>query len=219
MYNADRRSQEFMRGVHDFLNVAKANTQNGFICCPCGLCKNEKDYSCSRKIHEHLFTSGFMPNYICWTKHGERGVIMEEDDEEEGDDDNMIICGFAEYGAFDDTAIGKAEEEVAAEDEPDDDLGQAIRDAQREYKSDKEKIKLKLMLEDHKKLLYPTTEEGQKKLGATLELLQWKTKNGVSDKGFGELLTITKKMLPKANELPATTYATKQVVCPLGLEI
>jgi hypothetical protein len=26
-------------------------------------------------------------------------------------------------------------------------------------------------------------------------------------------------MLPKANELPATTYAAKQVVCPLGLEI
>ena len=96
MYNIDRRSPEFMRGVHDFLNVAKANTRNGFMCCPCVLCKNEKDYSCSRKIHEHLFTSGFMPNYICWTKHGERGVIMEEDDEEEGDDDNMIIHGFAE---------------------------------------------------------------------------------------------------------------------------
>ena len=113
MYNADRRSPEFMRGVHDFLNVAKANTRNGFICCPCVLCKNEMDYSCSRKIHEHLFTSGFMPNYICWTMHGERGVIMEEDEEEVGDDDNMIICGFAEYGAFDDTAMGEAEEKVA----------------------------------------------------------------------------------------------------------
>ena len=47
-----------------------------------------------------------MPNYICWTKHKERHVIMEEDDEE-GDDDNIIIRGFAEYGAFDDTAMGK----------------------------------------------------------------------------------------------------------------
>ena len=34
---------------------------------------------------------------------------MEEDEEEEGDDDNIIICGFAEYGAFDDTVIGEAE--------------------------------------------------------------------------------------------------------------
>jgi hypothetical protein len=45
--------------------------------------------------------------------------------------------------------------------------------------------------------------------------LQWKAKNGVSDKEFGELLTIAKKMLPKANKLLATTYAAKQVVCPL----
>jgi len=26
-------------------------------------------------------------------------------------------------------------------------------------------------------------------------------------------------MLPKDNELPATTYEAKQVVCPMGLEI
>jgi hypothetical protein len=65
------------------------------------------------------------------------------------------------------------------------------------------------MLEDHKKLLYLTCEERQKKLGTTLELLQWKAKNGVSDKGFEELLTIAKNMLSKANELPATIYAAK----------
>jgi hypothetical protein len=60
---------------------------------------------------------------------------MEED--KEGDDGNIIIHGFAEYGAFDDTAMGEAEEEVAAEDEPADDLGQAIRDAQRECESER----------------------------------------------------------------------------------
>ena len=118
-----------------------------------------------------------MPNYICWTKHGERCVIIEED-KEEGDDDNIIICGFAEYGAFDDSAMGEAEEEVAAEDEPDDDLGQAIYDAQRECESEKEKIKFERMLEDHKKLLYPTCEEGQKKVGyhtgiAAMEGKEW----------------------------------------------
>jgi hypothetical protein len=55
-----------------------------------------------------------------------------------------------------------AKEEVAAEDEPDDDLGQAIRDAQRECESEKEKIKFECMLEDHNKLLYLTAEVGQK---------------------------------------------------------
>jgi len=57
-------------------------------------------------------------------------------------------------------------------------------------------------------LLYPTCDAGQKKLGTTLELLQWKTKNGVSDKGFEELLKIQKKMLPKDNELPSTMSYT-----------
>jgi hypothetical protein len=78
------------------------------------------------------------------------------------DDDNIIIHSFAEYGAFDDITMGEAKEEVTAEDEPIDDLGQAIHDAQRECESDKEKIKFERMLDDHKKLLYPTCEEGQK---------------------------------------------------------
>ena len=43
--------------------------------------------------------------------------------------------------------------------------------------------------------------------------------NGVSDKGFGELLRLVKKMLPKDNELATTTYEAKQLVCPLGLEV
>jgi hypothetical protein len=55
---------------------------------------------------------------------------------------------------------GEVEEEVAAEDELIDDLGQAIRDAQRECESEKEKIKFEHMLEDHKKLLYPTYDAG-----------------------------------------------------------
>ena len=37
-----------------------------------------------------------------------------------------------------------------------------------------------------------------------MELLQWKATNGVSDKGFGELLKLLKKILPKDNELPST---------------
>jgi hypothetical protein len=51
MYNANRRSLKFIRGVHDFLNVAKTNMRNGF--CPCVLGKNEKNYASSRTVHEH----------------------------------------------------------------------------------------------------------------------------------------------------------------------
>ena len=38
------------------------------------------------------------------------------------------------------------------------------------------------MLEDHKKLLYLNCEGDKKKLGTTLELLQWKAENGVSER-------------------------------------
>ncbi|KAK1670522.1 hypothetical protein QYE76_058681 [Lolium multiflorum] len=75
------------------------------------------------------------------------------------------------------------------------------------------------MLEDHNKLLYPNCEDGQKKLGTTLELLQWKAENGTSDKGFEKLLKIIKKILPRENVLPSSTYEAKKVVCPLGLEV
>jgi hypothetical protein len=83
---ADRRSGDFIKGVHSFLNVAKANKRNGFMCCPCGVCQNEKDYPSSKTLHIHLFRFGFMSGYNYWTKHGERGVMMEDNDEEENDD-------------------------------------------------------------------------------------------------------------------------------------
>ena len=57
------------------------------------------------------------------------------------------------------------------------------------------------------------------RLQAGVKKLQWKAANGVSDKGFAELLGLVKKMLPEGNELPPTTYEAKNVVCPLGLDI
>jgi hypothetical protein len=57
-----------------------------------------------------------------------------------------------------------------------------------------------------------------KKLGTTLELLQWKASNGLSDKGFKELLKLIKKLLPEGNTLLETTYKARHAVCPLALE-
>ena len=106
MYNADRRSEEFINGVHYFLSVAETNKRDGFMCCPCAVCKNLTEYSNSRTLHSHLLKSGFVPNYICWTKHGESGIIMdegEEEEEEELDHANII----AQYGGFNDVAMGE----------------------------------------------------------------------------------------------------------------
>ncbi|KAK1630891.1 hypothetical protein QYE76_005206 [Lolium multiflorum] len=80
-----------------------------------------------------------MPSYYCWTKHGERGVMMEDNDEEEEDDD-----GYPNFPEYDDTE-GNEDNEVEdqeAPDEPaDDDLGRAIADARRECETEKERCK------------------------------------------------------------------------------
>ena len=96
----NQRTSEFISGLRNFLDVAQANSENGFMCCSCVDCQNKKDYSSSKTLHSHLLRKGFMPSYNCWTKHGERGVMM-EDNEEDKDDDNYM---FLEYG---DTARGK----------------------------------------------------------------------------------------------------------------
>jgi hypothetical protein len=120
---------------------------------------------------------------------------MMEDNEEEENDDNYPM--FPEYGG---NARGEAEDKEAP-DEPmlDDDLRRVIVDAQREAESANEKLKLERLLEDHKKKLYSTCEDGNTKLGTTLELLQWKAKNVVTDSGFEKLLKIMKRQLPRGN--------------------
>jgi hypothetical protein len=107
-----------------------------------------------------------MSGYNCWTKHGERGVMMEDNDEEENDDN------YPEFPKTTDTAMEDNEEgEERASDVPVDDLGQVIVDEQIDCESEKEREKLECMLDDHKNNLYPNCEDGQKKLENTLELL------------------------------------------------
>jgi hypothetical protein len=70
---------------------------------------------------------------------------------------------------------------------------------------------------DYRILFYPDCKQGHKKFGATLELLQWKASNDLSDKGFEELLKLIKNLLPESNTLPKTTYEARCVVCPVGI--
>ena len=205
----DRRIAAYREGVHSFRDAAEANKQGGgFMFCPCVECQNEKDHTSSRVIHSHLLRFGFMSGYNVWTKHGEKGVMMDDGDEEDNDDNYRSM--FTEYG---DTAMEDNEEEGQGEerapDEPADDLGRVISDARRGCDTEKERLQFEQMLQDHNKLLYRTCEDGQKKLGSTLELLKWKAESSVADSAFEKLLLIMKKMLPRKNELPANTR-TKQ---------
>ena len=158
---------------------------------------------------------------------------MMEYGEEEEDDDNYVPPEYGDAAKREavedqeepddvpnDTATGEAaENQEELDDVPDDDLRRVIVDARTQCESQKEKLKFDCMLEDHKKGLYPNCEDGNTKLGTILELLQWKAENAVPDKGFEKLMKILKKKLPKDNELPDSTYAAKNIVCPLGLEV
>ncbi len=154
-----------------------------------------------------------MPSYNCWTSHGEQGVEMEEDEVE---DDN--IPDFAQYAGFEGNQTGEEDRDTDDNDVADD-LGQMLQDAKEDCESEKGAHKLDKMSEDHRTSLYPGCEQGHKKLDTTLEFLQWKAKNGVSDKAFGDLLKLVKNILPEGNKLPETMYEAKNIVCPLGLEV
>jgi hypothetical protein len=121
-----------------YLDVAESNKRNGFMCCPCIHCENKKDYSSTRTLHSHICASGFMSNYICWTSHGERGVIMD-------DNEQKIFYGnfpsHAGFGAFDDDVAMEEYEGEVVDDDPTDDLGHALHDAREDYESENERMK------------------------------------------------------------------------------
>ena len=101
MYDVDRHTSEYMVPLKKILDVAEANRVNNFMPCPCVKCRNIKGYSKRSSLHADLVRHGFMPSYYCWTRHGERGVMM-EDNEEEEDDDN-----YPPFPEYDDSARGK----------------------------------------------------------------------------------------------------------------
>ena len=105
--------------------------------------------------------------------------------------------------------MGEAEEDAEGH-VVEDDLGQMLHKTEEVCETENESRDLKRMLEDYRILLYLDCKQGQKKLGTTLELLQWKASNSLSDKGFEELLKLIKNLLPEGNTLLETTYEAKK---------
>jgi hypothetical protein len=56
-------------------------------------------------------------------------------------------------------------------------------------------------------------------LEADIMLLEFKSTNDLSDKGFDQLLAIVRKLLLEKNELPEKTFLAKQMIYPIGLEV
>jgi hypothetical protein len=115
----DRCTMAWIIGLKSFLDVAEAHrSSKGSMCCPCCICKNNKEFSRRSTLHVHLIKRGFIDNNTLWTKHGEPGVLM-KDDEEDDDDDSAHLY---EAGAFNDEPMDK-DEKNATEEQPRDELG------------------------------------------------------------------------------------------------
>ena len=74
-----RTSDGYLAGMRGFIVVAKKemtkrNAQ--IIQCPCRACVNNILHPINT-VEDHLFVSGFMDGYTCWTKHGEDAVMSE----------------------------------------------------------------------------------------------------------------------------------------------
>ncbi|KAK9088039.1 hypothetical protein Syun_030433 [Stephania yunnanensis] len=80
---------EFVAGVKEFIKFAMQHCttylNKAKIRCPCRKCRNEKYYDVDT-IELHLVRGGFIPDYYCWTAHGEEEIVSDDDD---GGDDPM----------------------------------------------------------------------------------------------------------------------------------
>ena len=76
---------------------------------------------------------------------------MEDNKEEHFDDHFPENAGI---GAFDDDIPIEEPELDVAENDPNDDLGQALHKVQADCESEMERLKFQKLLEDHRKLLY-----------------------------------------------------------------
>lgn len=80
----DRGSMAWINGPMTFLDTAESNmSAKGFMCCPCRICQNDKEYSKRNTMYSCTYNEGFMVSYYLWAKHGEPEVLMGPDEEED----------------------------------------------------------------------------------------------------------------------------------------
>ncbi|KAJ0554458.1 putative Transposase-associated domain-containing protein [Helianthus annuus] len=179
----DRTKKPYMDGVAAFLDYAvrnlkmstnidpKKTKQKTKIPCPCINCLNHYSLPLDEVDH-HLFNKGIDPNYTRWIKHGEKDEPVK----------NVL---HTEY--FDTEIPTDATETI-----------EMVNATEDNFTEDYEK--LQELLVDAEKPLYKGCPNFTK-LSALVQLVNLKSKHGVSDKCFTELLVLLKKMLPEGNEM------------------
>ncbi|XP_039815036.1 uncharacterized protein LOC120677915 [Panicum virgatum] len=219
LYGTKAGNLDFVNGVDSFVQTAKAHKNlqdDGYVYCPCIDCKNQKQFGNVEQIRFHLLFRGFMPNYQVWNKHGEVGETMHSvhEDRHETVEETTNPEIVEETGH---ESVNETMQETLVADDVVDALDQMIRDAEPDFLDKKNLKKLEQRRIDARTPLYPSCSVS--KLEANLMLLEMKSSNGLSDKGFDDLLSLLQKLLPSPNGLPENTYQAKQMICPMGLEV
>jgi hypothetical protein len=105
-----------------------------------------------------------------------------------------------------------------ADDTKDNDgISQLLHNVETGCLSERQLRKLDKMRQDGKTPLYKNCP--MSKLEADIMLLEFKSTNRLSDKGFNQLLGIIRILLPEKNELLEKIYLVKQMICPISLEV
>jgi hypothetical protein len=88
-----------------------------------------------------------------------------------------------------------------------------------EFTSKSQNQKFSQMMKEYETPMFLGCKKEHNKLHVILTLLQMKSSNDWSDKGFNKLLQFFRNLLPKDNVLPQNTYQAKKTICPLELEV
>ena len=185
---APRITEEYEKGVHDFLEFAKqhAPVLDGLYFCPCVNCVNGRRQSLDN-IKSHLICDGFSWSYANWIWHSELPDMSR---------DAEIEVVHVETG-------DRMEDMIR-------DLGQeGFLEAHAPYHDD---------LKTNSKLSLYEGCVNFTRLSAVLALVNLKARFGWSDKSLTDLLVLLKTMLPKNNKLPKSHYEAKKILCPAEME-
>jgi hypothetical protein len=150
--------------------------------------------------------------------HGEVGVNVPQEN-----DDDVTMPNVALHEAITEPGVNIEpmaivndvfRNTLANDTEDNDGISQLLRNVESGCLSETHQRKLEKMRQDGKTPLYKDCLVS--KLEADIMLLGFKSTNGLSDKGFNQLLGIIRKLLLGKNELLEKTYLAKQMICPIG---
>jgi hypothetical protein len=174
---------------------------HGFIHCPYRDCKNLKQWQSMEDITDHLLRRGFMPNYLVWTKHREEGENPPKEQASTGIGNGNRDTNVGETGHMNENdivleTVNEGVEETIvvpgnkslAYNEVVHALEQMIDAGEPNFLDEKNQKKLEEMRKHAQTPLYNGSTVT--KLEADILLLEMKARNGMSDTGLNDVLSL-----------------------------